>query len=409
MFVSFFPRPKLFFLSAAIWTALAMALWYGGGKAFGARLGLPPDTHQVIGLGMFWTPGFLWFYIYYGLAVAVFAGAWRMLAPHPWWRWSVLGTALIVFVTYLDVEVSVGVNNWYGPFWDLVQGALGHTAHVTAARYYGQVATFLWLALADITVGVLTLFFASHYVFRWRTAMNDYFVSEWRRLRLIEGAAQRIQEDTMRFSTTTEDLGVSFINSVLTLVAFVPVLLRLSAHVTRLPLVGDVPAALMVATVLWAAFGTGFLAVVGVKLPGLQFRNQRVEAAYRKELVYGEDDPSRADPPTLAQLFRAVRANYFRLYFNYVYFNVARALYLQADVIFPLVVLGPSVVAGLLTLGLMQQIMNALDQVRGSFQYLVNSWTTIVELQSIYKRLRSFEAAIEDQPLPGIEATADAA
>jgi peptide/bleomycin uptake transporter len=213
----------------------------------------------------------------------------------------------------------------------------------------------------------------------------------------------------MRFSTTTEDLGVSFINSVLTLVAFVPVLLRLSAHVTRLPLVGDVPAALMVATVLWAAFGTGFLAVVGVKLPGLQFRNQRVEAAYRKELVYGEDDPSRADPPTLAQLFRAVRANYFRLYFNYVYFNVARALYLQADVIFPLVVLGPSVVAGLLTLGLMQQIMNALDQVRGSFQYLVNSWTTIVELQSIYKRLRSFEAAIEDQPLPGIEATADAA
>ena len=29
MFVSFFPRPKLFFLSAIIWTALAMALWYG--------------------------------------------------------------------------------------------------------------------------------------------------------------------------------------------------------------------------------------------------------------------------------------------------------------------------------------------------------------------------------------------
>jgi peptide/bleomycin uptake transporter len=38
--------------------------------------------------------------------------------------------------------------------------------------------------------------------------------------------------------------------------------------------------------------GTGLLAV-GIKLPGLEFKNQRVEAAYRKELVYGEDDEPR--------------------------------------------------------------------------------------------------------------------
>ena len=36
-------------------------------------------------------------------------------------------------------------------------------------------------------------------------------------------------------------------------------------------------------------FGTVLLMVVGNKLPGLQFNNQKVEAAYRKELVYGED------------------------------------------------------------------------------------------------------------------------
>ena len=53
-------------------------------------------------------------------------------------------------------------------------------------------------------------------------------------------------------------------------------------------------------------------------LVGLEFRNQRVEAAYRKELVYGEDDANRARPPTLRELFQAVRVNYFRLYFNYL-------------------------------------------------------------------------------------------
>ena len=54
-------------------------------------------------------------------------------------------------------------------------------------------------------------------------------------------------------------------------------------------------------------FGTGLLAIVGIKLPGLEFKNQRVEAAFRKELVYGEDDTSRAQPPTLKELFADVR------------------------------------------------------------------------------------------------------
>ena len=244
---------------------------------------------------------------------------------------------------------------------------------------------------------MLSLFFVSHYVFRWRTAMNDYYMSHWPRLRHIEGASQRVQEDTMRFSDTTESLGVSLLDSIMTLIAFLPVLVRLSADITEVPLLGAIPYPLVVAALLWSAFGTGFLALVGIKLPGLEFRNQRVEAAYRKELVYGEDDPSRADPPTARELFANVRRNYFRLYFHYMYFNVARIFYLQVDNVFGYVILAPAIVAGAITLGLMNQILNALGQVRTSFQYLVNSWTTVVELLSIYKRLRAFEATIHGE------------
>ena len=56
-----------------------------------------------------------------------------------------------------------------------------------------------------------------------------------------------------------------------------------------------------------------------------------------------------------------------------------------------------------ITLGAMNQILNAFEQVRTSFQYLVNSWTTIVELMSIYKRLRAFEAMIHGGDLPTID------
>ena len=76
------------------------------------------------------------------------------------------------------------------------------------------------------------------------------------------------------------------------------------------------------------------LGLVGIKLPGLEFHNQRVEAAYRKELVYGEDHEDRANPATLRELFGFVRQNYFRLYFHYLYFNLARGIYLQSDNIF---------------------------------------------------------------------------
>lgn len=407
MFVSFFPRPKWFFWSAVLWTALAVGLWYAGGRAFGAYLGLPPappGAPPIVGLGLFWSPPMLWFYLYFLIFAGAFAAFWRFAAAHPWWRWSVLGSALIILTTYINVEVSVAINNWYGPMWDLVQQALGKTAHVTIDQFNALIATFLQIALFGITVTVLNMFFVSHYVFRWRTAMNDYYASHWPRLRTVEGAAQRVQEDTMRFATTTEDMGGSFINSVMTLIAFLPVLMRLSTHVTMLPIVGKVPNSLVLAAIFWSAFGTGLLAIAGIKLPGLYFRNQRVEAAYRKELVYGEDQPDRASPPRLAELFGNVRKNYFRLYFNYMYFNVVRYLYLQTDAVFSLVLLGPSVIAAALTFGLMQQIMGAFSQVSSSFQYLVNSWSTIVELQSIYKRLHAFETVLEDKPLGRIEA-----
>ena len=233
--------------------------------------------------------------------------------------------------------------------------------------------------------------------------MNDYYTAQWKRVRHVEGASQRIQEDTQRFASIVEGLGVSIVDSIMTLFAFLPILFELSVHVTELPIVGEIPAPLMTAVIFWSIFGTFLLAVVGIKLPGLYFKNQRVEAAFRKELVLGEDDGSRAGPITLEELFMNVRRNYFKLYFHYLYFNVTRSLYLQADNLFAYFILVPTIVAAKITYGILQQILTAFGQVATSFQFLVNSWPTIVELLSIHKRLASFEAAMADLPLPKID------
>src|SRR5260370_8801450 len=107
-------------------------------------------------------------------------------------------------------------------------------------------------------------------------------------------------------------------------------------------------------------------------------------------MVRDEDDADRAEATTLQRMFRDVRANYFRLYWNFLYFNVVRYGYLQVGALVPYIALGPSIVAGGLTLGVMQQIIRAFGRVEGSFQYLVKSWTTIVSFISISHRLRAF-------------------
>ncbi len=311
-----------------------------------------------------------------------------------WFLWAWVGSVLILWVTWYKVQLDVRINEWFGSFYDIVQKALGEPGSVPFPDYMKEMMTFFEIAGLYIVIAVILDFFIKHFIFRWRTAMNNYYMSHWQAVRHIEGASQRVQEDTMRFARIMEGLGVSFMRSVMTLIAFLPLLWTLSEKVTELPWIGPVSHSLVYVAILSAASGTVLLAVVGFKLPGLEFQNQKVEAAYRKELVYGEDNEKRADPPTVVELFGHVRKNYFRLFFHYLYFDVAKWSYLQATVLVPYIALGPTIVSGAITLGVMQQIVRAFNRVESSFQYLVNAWTTIVELISVYKRLRAFEANI---------------
>ncbi|TBW49374.1 peptide antibiotic transporter SbmA [Marinobacter halodurans] len=418
MFVSFFPRPRLLLSSFVAWALFCVLAWYLLAKGAGPDLSLG----DLFGYGFPAAPGTgaddaakaafkaatddamtFWFYQYFIAAIGLFTGSWMFFARHPWQRWSVGGSALMLFINGFLVELDVRINDWFGSFYDLVQKALGKASSVEPSAYYLEIATFLKIALVYVIVATVFRFFVSHFIFRWRTAMNAYYTALWDKLRHIEGAAQRVQEDTMRFASISEDLGASLMDSLMTLIAFLPLLWALSAHVRELPIVGPVSQGLVFVAIFWSIIGTTLVAVAGMKLPGLQFRNQRVEAAYRKELVYGEDHAERAQPATLRELFQNVRKNYFRLYFHYLYFNVVRISYLQVGALVPYIALGPAIIGGSLTLGIMQQIVRAFGRVESSFQYLVNSWTTIIELLSIHKRLKAFEATLAGEPLPDID------
>ncbi len=332
MFQSFFPQPKMFFSSLAIWCGLLIIVWYSFGQTIGEAIGFDlSEKEQVIGLGHFITSEFLWFDTFFAFGTIAFFLVWRSRSPHEWQIWSVLGSALLIYLSYASVQVSVVINAWYGPFYNDIQTALTGNGGITAGDLYGHFLVFCTIAFPYILFIILNRFFTAHYIFRWRTAMNNYYVERWKQVRNIEGASQRIQEDTMRFAAIMEGLGVAFVDSIMTLIAFLPVLAALSVHVESLPILGAIPYPLVALSIVWSLFGTLLLILAGIKLPGLEFKNQRVEAAFRKELVLGEEDEESAKPGTLSDLFANVRRNYFRIYWHYTYFNLFRYMYIQAD------------------------------------------------------------------------------
>ena len=297
--------------------------------------------------------------------------------------------------TWLQVSIDVRINEWFGEFYNTIQQALAKPSSISEWEFYISLFSLAQYAAYYVLIAVILTFVTKHWTFRWREALNEHYLNHWHELRHIEGASQRIQEDTKQFAILIETLGSSFIEALFTLIAFMPILWGLSKAVKVIPIFGEVPHSLVYVAIVFALFGTVVLALVGWKLPGLEFQNQRVEASYRKELVYAEDIESRGEKSLLLELFSNIRKNYFLLYFHYLYFDVIKYSYLQFSMVVPYLILGPTIVAGFITLGALQQIIRAFQRVETSFQFLVRSWSTLVQLLSVLKRLNSFESHLK--------------
>ena len=227
--------------------------------------------------------------------------------------------------------------------------------------------------------------------------MVEWYHSVYNKAREIEGASQRVQEDTIKFTRLMESLGSSFVEAIMVLIQFTPILLSLSIGIPIF-FFGDWQYGLITGALIWTIGGTIFLIGLGwlLRLVGIEYDLQKKEAAYRKILVIAEDDHN-VRPKTINELFHEVRSIHFLSYVRYLYFNIGRMAYLQANVLSAYVFLAPAIVAGVVTLGVMQQIIRAFGRVEGSMQYILKAWPTIIELASVYKRLREFESKINEE------------
>ncbi len=302
------------------------------------------------------------------------------------WAWGV--GALLVFGLYLQVNLLVMFNEWYGKFYNLLQEASQHDI----GEYHQNLLLFAKITAPYILVATLVSLLGRFYAFKWREAITFSYLEKWQKVEQdIEGSSQRMQEDTYRFAKIVESLGLQIVRALMTLFAFLPILWGLSSNVSFFFLT-DIPGSLVWVALIVSLGGLAISWLVGIKLPGLEYNNQKVEAAFRKELVYAEDDKENyASLSTILELFTGLKKNYFRLFLHYGYFDIWAISFAQVMVLVPFIIMGPALMSSLATLGMAVQVSNAFEKVQESFSIFINNWTTITELRSIHKRLHEFE------------------
>lgn len=323
-----------------------------------------------------------------------------------WWAWG--GGFVLLLSMYIQVQFSVYINDWYGSFYNMLQNPKQHTI----SEFWAGIRQFLIITVPWALLWAFTSYCTSRYALQWREMITrDYLLRCCNVPVKIEGESQRIQEDAQKFARIVESLGLQVARALMTLIAFLPVLWTLSANVDipfipgeeMVRTIGDnkvtinyVPGALVWFALLTSGGGTLIAWFVGNKLPGLEFNNQRAEAAFRKELVHAEDNRHMYnDFPSLFELFVGVRVNYLQLYLHYGYLNVYVAFYDQLMSVAAYAIAGPGIFTGAILLGTLVQVSNAFSKVHGCFSLFLYNWTTITELRSIWMRLKQFEENLD--------------
>jgi putative ATP-binding cassette transporter len=340
------------------------------------------------------------------------ATVWRIAAPYfrSEDKWAGRGLlAAVIVIELASVFLTVLLNKWNNDFYNALQ------EHNQALFTY-QVIYFCVLASFWVGLSVYKLYLNQWLQIRWRRWMTARYLGEWLhkanhyRMQLLGDAAdnpdQRIAEDTQRFVELTLGLGIGLLSSVVTLASFVVILWGLSND-APLHLFGTdipIPGYLVWGALIYALFGTWLTHLIGRPLVGLNFQQQRFEADFRFNLVRARENAEqiallRGEPAERTRLlarFGAVVENWLGIMRRTKRVTAFTASYSQAAVIFPYILVAPAYFAEKLQLGGMMQTASAFGSVQDSLSFIITSYRTIAEWQSVVQRLDGFETSIEN-------------
>jgi len=314
---------------------------------------------------------------------------WRIASPYfrseDRWAGGIL-LASVILIELSLVAIDVLVNQWNNRFYNALQDRAWDT-------FLHETLIFCLLAGANIVLAVYQLYLNQWLQIRWRQWMTRRYLGEWLRdanhyrMQLQGDAAdnpdQRITDDVKLFVQETISLGLSLLNSIVTLMSFVVILWGLSAaaHLNFFGTHAVIPGYLVWCALIYAVLGTLLTQWIGSPLVNLDFHQQRYEADFRFNLVRVRENSEQiallrgeeAERERLSDRFRHVIENWYAIMSRTKRLVAFTASFDQTAVIVPYVLVAPAYFADRIQLGGMMQSASAFGSVQKALSYFVSA------------------------------------
>ena len=317
-------------------------------------------------------------------------------------KWKARGLlAFVIGLNFAMVWFLVQINSWYNEFYNALQ-------EYRSDLFWELVGKFTLLAFCYICIAVYAVYLRQLLEIKWRAWMTNNYLKSWLKNQTYyklkdstDNPDQRISEDISSFVSTTLQLIIGFLKQLTTLVAFGFVLWELSGAIDLFGV--EIPGYMFWFSVIYSGVGTILVHMVGRKLIGLQFNQQRYEADFRFSMMRvrensesiafyrGED----SELETFTERFKNVIKNFRALMTKTKHLNFYSVGYSQLAVIVPLILAAPRYFANEIQLGGLMQTISAFGRVQDALSYFVDSYATIANLAAVINRLAGFTEHVE--------------
>jgi vitamin B12/bleomycin/antimicrobial peptide transport system ATP-binding/permease protein len=309
----------------------------------------------------------------------------------------------IILLTLGVVYMLVQLNSWNNAFYNALQ-------NYQSEVIFSELMRFTWLAFIYIILAVYSYYLQQVLVVNWRRWLTNQYIDEWMknktyyRMQMFgvgtDNPDQRISEDVRLFVEMTIKFSIGILKAFCTLVSFVFILWNLSGpldfKIANINI--HVEGYLVWVALAYSILGTWITHLVGRKLVGLNFVQQRYEADFRFSMMrMRENSESVAfysgetqESGVFKKRFELLLDNFWHIIQKQKQLVWINSGYSQIAIIFPFVVTIPRYLTKQITLGGLMQISTAFGRVQDSLSYFVDMYASIAEWQAVVDRLTGF-------------------
>jgi putative ATP-binding cassette transporter len=331
-------------------------------------------------------------------------GYWGRSGDRLAWPFSV--GLVILIVAYVGFQY--GINVWNRAIFDAIEKR-------DAGTVFFLSAVFFPLAIGSVALSVAQVYARMGIQRRWRAWLTNSVVSRWLtngryyQLNLVSGDHKnpeyRIAEDLRIATDSPVDFAAGVTSAFLSASTFIVVLWTIGGALT-IKVGGSavtIPGFLVIAAVLYAAFASGSITLIGRRFVQISEDKNQAEAEYRYTLTRvrengesiallgGEDEERDGIDKTVTAVLR----QWARLAGQHMRTTlVSQGSSLIAPVV-PVLLCAPKFLDGSMSLGQVMQAASAFTIVQSAFGWLVDNYPRLADWNACARRIASLMMSLD--------------